>query len=108
MARLRKTPEQAAESVDESFRREVRIRQGFYDLMTLRELGDSSGIPSSTLCKRLANPGDFTVEELRRLIGAVEPDPLVLLATIGYSDKAIARLKKSLSKVSEGTPANIT
>lgn len=110
MSRLRKTPEEAAQAADEKFRREVRIRQGYYDLMSLRELGESSGIPASTLCKRLANPENFTVEELRKLIGTVEPDPLILLATIGYSDKAIARLKRSLSKETPvaGLPENIT
>ena len=98
MSRPRKTPEMAAMQTDDNFRRDVRIRQGYYDLMTLRELGAHSGIPSSTLCKRLGNPGDFTVDELRKLISALDPDPLVVLATIGYSDKAIARFKKSLSK----------
>ena len=38
MSRPRMTPEMAAIQADDNFRREVRIRQGYYDLMTLREL----------------------------------------------------------------------
>ncbi len=92
MSRLKKAPEELAK---DNFRREIRIRQGYYDLMTQRELATSSGIPQSTLCKRLAKPEDFTVEELQKLVAAVTPDPLVVLQLLGYSEKQIARMKKN-------------
>ena len=95
MSKLKKAPGELAK---ENFRREIRIRQGYYDLMTQRELAGSAGIPPSTLCKRLATPEDFTVEELQKLVVAIAPDPLVMLQLLGYSEKQIARLKKNAAQ----------
>ena len=92
MARPRRTETEKA--VDD-FRRELRMRQGYYDLMTQRAVADSTGIPQPTLCKRLASPENFTVAELQKLVGALTPDPYVMLQLIGYSDKTIARMKKN-------------
>ena len=86
MSRPRKEPEELA---DDKFRREIRMKQGYYDLMTQRELAGSCGIPQPTLCKRLAKPENLTVAELRKLIGAITPDPLVILSLVGYSAKDI-------------------
>lgn len=90
MSRPRLPPE---ENAADKFRREIRIKQGYYDLMTQRELATSADIPQSTLCKRLASPDDFTVAELRKLVDAIEPDPLVVLSLLGYPSKIIKRLK---------------
>lgn len=90
MSRPRRTE---TESAEDNFRREIRIRQGYYDLMSQRELAASSGIPQSTLSKRIANPEDLTVAELRKLIGTLEPDPVAVLSLIGYSPAALRRLK---------------
>lgn len=86
MSRPRKEPEELA---DDKFRREIRMKQGYYDLMTQRELAGSCGIPQPTLCKRLAKPENLTVAELRKLVGAIAPDPLVILSLVGYSAKDI-------------------
>ena len=86
MSRPRKEPEELA---DDKFRREIRIKQGYYDLMTQRDLAGSCGIPQPTLCKRLAKPENLTVAELRKLVGAITPDPLVILGLLGYTAKDI-------------------
>lgn len=86
MSRLRKAPE---EHSDDKFRREIRMKQGYYDLMTQTELAASCDIPQSTLSKRIAKPENFTVAELRKLIGTITPDPLVILSLLGYSTKDI-------------------
>lgn len=89
MSRLRLPPE---ESADEKFRKELRIRQGYYNLMTQKALAESAGIPPSTFSKRLAHPEDITVADLRKIIDAVEPDPAAVLALVGYSSKQIKRM----------------
>lgn len=86
MSRPRKAPEEHA---DDKFRREIRVKQGYYDLMTQRELAASCEIPQPTLCKHLAKPECFTVAELRKIVGAITPDPLVILSLLGYSAKDI-------------------
>lgn len=86
MSRPRKAPEEHA---DDKFRREIRVKQGYYDLMTQTELATSCEIPQSTLSKRIAKPENFTVAELRKLVGAITPDPLIILGLLGYSVKDI-------------------
>lgn len=86
MSRPRKAPEEHA---DDKFRREIRVKQGYYDLMTQTELAASCDIPQPTLSKHLAKPEYFTVAELRKIIGAIAPDPLVVLSLLGYSTKDI-------------------
>lgn len=93
MSRTKNIPEINA---GDNFRREVRVRQGYYDLMTQTALSEHAGIPQSTLSKRLAKPEDFTVEELRKLIGAIKPDPAVVLFLLGYAQKDIKKMKEAV------------
>ena len=72
---------------DEDFRREVRSRQGYYDLMSQQALAEQVDIPRPTLRKRLLEPESMTVGELRKLVKTIKPDPTVLLLLIGYSKK---------------------
>ena len=94
MGRAKKTPDMAA---GDNFRREVRMRQGYYDLMTQMALSEQIGIPQSTLSKRLAQPENFTVEELRRLVGGIKPDPFVMLGLLGYEAKDIRKAKEAVA-----------
>ena len=93
MGRTKKTPDAVA---GDSFRREVRIRQGYYDLMTQMALSQQVGIPQSTLSKRLAQPDNFTVSELRRVVSGIKPDPFVMLSLLGYEAKDIRKAKEGI------------
>lgn len=84
---------------EEDFRREVRIRQGYYDLMSQQALAEYAGLPRTTLAKRLSAPEGMTVEELRKLVTAIKPDPLIILGLLGYAQKDIKKMKEA------GTPA---
>lgn len=86
MSRPRKAPEEHA---DDKFRREIRVKQGYYDLMTQTELAVRCDIPQSTLSKRIAKPENFTVAELRKIINTITPDPIIVLGLLGYSTKDI-------------------
>ena len=90
MSRQRRTPE---ENSEDRFRAEVRIRQGYYDLMSQRALAAETGIPQGTLSKRLAQPENFTVAELRKLVGTIVPDPVAVLKLLGYTDRDLKRLR---------------
>ena len=90
MPRIRQKEQQYA---DEDFRKEVRIRQGAYDLMSQQALADASGIPRPTLRKRMLEPETMTVEEFRKLVGAIRPDPGTVLRLLGYSSKDIRKFK---------------
>lgn len=84
MSKLKKVSDPEAD-----FQREVRVKQGYYNLMTQRALAESSGIPQSTLSKRLANPEDLTVAELRKLVASIIPDPVAILALVGYDERSL-------------------
>lgn len=90
MPRIKQKAQQYA---DEDFRVEVRVRQGYYDLMSQQALAAAAGIPRPTLRKRLLEPETMTVEELRKLIGTLTPDPGAVLRLLGYSSKDIKKFR---------------
>ena len=79
----------------EDFRKEVRTRQGIYDLMSKTALAEEIGVPRTTLTKRLSDPMTMTFEEFKKLNKAIHPDPGPVLAVLGYSAKEIRRFKES-------------
>ena len=91
MPRIKQKAEAYAE---EDFRREVRSRQGYYDLMSQQALAEKADIPRPTLRKRLLEPEGMTVAELRKLVRTLKPDPKILLLLIGYSAKDVRSMDK--------------
>lgn len=77
----------------EDFMREIRVRQGYYDLMSQRALADATGIPRSTLWDKLRDPDKLEVADLRKLVKTIQPDPLILLALVGYDSKTIKKVR---------------
>lgn len=82
----------------EDFQREVRSRQGYHNLISLRALGDASGIPHSTLWAKLKDPDKLEVADLRKLVKTICPDPIVLLTLVGYSKQDLRRVRKILEE----------
>ena len=89
MGKIRGKEQQYA---DEAFRREIRSRQGYYNLMSQQALADAADIPRPTLRKRLLDPAGMSVEELRRLIKTIKPSAAVVLSLLGYSGKDLKSL----------------
>lgn len=92
-----KIPQYADKYAAESLLREIRTRQGAADLMNNRSLADASGIPYQTLLRRIRNPEDFTLGEIRKLFKVLPVRPAVLLAFIGYTTQDIKKLVKEYS-----------
>lgn len=84
MPRIRQYEEKYAR---EDILREIRTKQGACNLMHIRALADATGIPYATLRRRMMNPDDFTVAELRKLNVVIHLDWEKLLLFIGYSKK---------------------
>lgn len=76
----------------EELLREIRTRQGAADLMNVRALSGACGVPYATLLRRLQNPEDFTLGEIRKLLKTLPLHPFVLLNFIGYSNKDLKKL----------------
>ena len=90
MSRPRTNPMEAAKS---AFRREVKAQRARLE-MTQDQLGDSIGVCPSQISKLLADPDSIKVGRLRGIIDAVDLDPAVVLALVGYSSKAIDNFRK--------------
>ena len=81
----------------------VRKQQGVYDVMSVRALSSVVGIPLATLSRKLKDPDKLEVADLRRLVRAIQPDPRVILALIGYDSKTIRRaLAQHAALMAEG------
>lgn len=74
----------------EDILREIRTKQGTYNLMHISALAEATGIPYATLRRRMMNPDDFTVAELRKLNVVIHLDWEKLLQFIGYSKKRLS------------------
>ena len=89
MPRIRQNSERYAR---EDFQTEIRRQQGQYDLMSVRALSRAVDIPATTLGAKLKDPDKMEVADLRKLVTTIHPDPVVILALIGYSPTEIKRI----------------
>ena len=76
------------------FQQEIRRQQGHYDLMSVRALAGAMGIPPTTLNPKLKEPHRLTVEEVQKLVTAIQPDIGVMLTLLGYSNQVIKKFKE--------------
>lgn len=86
MPRIRQYTEKYS---NEDFLREIRSKQGYYNLRTQEELGNAMGLPKSTMRKRLIKPESLTIQDLRSMIRVLNLSPVAVLKFLGWSDKAI-------------------
>lgn len=86
MPRIKQNEEKYAA---DDFRKEVRIRQGERDLMSVTALAEEADIPRTTLTKRLSDPMSMTFAEFRKLNRAARLDPAAVLPLLGYTAKEI-------------------
>lgn len=74
------------------FQRAVEHGQVDAGLTKKKDLSEAAGIPYATLWKRLDNPDNMTISELRKLVGTISIDPEAVLALVGYAPKEILRV----------------
>lgn len=89
MPRIRQKAEEYAQA---DLMREIRKGQGACNLMNCRALSDACGVPYQTLRRRLNDPDNMTLGEMKKLIKVIKLNPLVLLIYLGYSRKEIKDL----------------
>lgn len=65
------------------------------DLTQKKMLAEASGIPYSTLWKRLENPEDMTMREYAKLLSVIPVPAEALLAFVGYKLKEICKAQES-------------
>lgn len=85
MPRLRQYAENYAA---EDFRREMRSRMGYHNL-SQQDLADLTCLSQTTVSKRMRNPNDITIGELRSLHKVLGLDPAIVLALLGFTKKQV-------------------
>lgn len=93
MSRPRVNPEEAAR---EAFRREIRVLRAQCD-MKQSALADVVGVVPSVMSNLLADPDKISVGRMRRIVGALKPDLMVMLTLLGYSKRDLKELQKENS-----------
>ena len=91
MPRIRQNEEQYAV---EDFRKEIRSKQGYYGLMSVRSLAAEMDISHATLNPKINDPLKLGVPDLRKLIQTLHPDIGVVLSLLGYSRQEIKKFKE--------------
>lgn len=86
MPRIRQHAQKYAEN---DFRKALRHSMVDAGLDNQREVANASGIPHSTLCKRIREPDTMTVSEMRRLFAVIRPPAPILLNLLGYPARDI-------------------
>lgn len=89
MSRPRKDPEQ---SRIENFQKAVAHGQVDAGIPKLKNLSDATGIPYATLWRRIGNPDDLTIGQLRSITSIINVDPAAVLELVGYSRKESLRV----------------
>lgn len=79
----------------DDFRKEIRKKQGEYDLMSVRALADKAGIPQSTLNPKIHDPDKLMVPELRKLVKTLHLEIGSVLELLGYSQQEIKKFKEA-------------
>lgn len=94
MSRPRVTEAMRQEMAADGFRTEVRVRRAHCD-MTQAALAEAIGMDKAVLCQNLKAPDKLTVGRLRKMIQALDLDPLAVLALLGYDEKVLKNLTRN-------------
>lgn len=75
----------------DAFQREVTIRKAVCGIKRDRDIADMLGISPSFYNHLKRNPFRMNMTQLRMLVQVLKPDPVVVLKTLGYSEKEITK-----------------
>ena len=93
MRRPRQTAESREKAAKDAFRLEIKVQRVHYD-MTQGELADVADMNRSVLSRCLADPDKLSVGRLRKIIHALDLNPLTILAVLGYDPRTIQNINK--------------
>lgn len=93
MSRPRQTAESREKAAKDAFRLEIKVQRVHYD-MTQGELADVAGMDRSVLSRFLADPDKLNVGRLRKIIHALDLNPVTILALLGYEPRVIQNINK--------------
>lgn len=86
-------PRRTDQTDKEQFVLELKLRRVACGL-NQNDIGTVLNLSPSRVSGLLADPDALTIARLRKIIKAILPDPIVVLAFLGYDQKTLNRLKE--------------
>lgn len=91
MAKTQRTAEQ--ETID-ALRGELNAQRWRYGYTSFRSLGDALGIAMDTANNYIKRPETIRIGTLRDMVKLLKPDPMIVLAAVGYTTRDIKKFVK--------------
>lgn len=93
MPRIRQNYTRYAE---EDFLKHLRVKMAEMDIPSVIDLSARSGVPYNTLRRRLKDPSELTIAELRKLDGALHLDPDITVSMVRYRMVPVTKERQCL------------
>ena len=85
------------EAID-ALRGELNAQRWRYGYTSLRSFGDALGIAMDTANTYIKRPDQIRLGTMRKIVKLLKPDPMVILAAIGYTSRDIKKIIKEHSE----------
>lgn len=96
MPRIKQLADQYAK---EDLLREIRGQACHQDLKYDKDLAEAAGIPITTFSGKIKNLDKLSIVQLRKIIIAFQPDPIIVLRFLGYDNKQIKSFAENTKEV---------
>lgn len=86
-------PRRTEQTDKEQFVLELKLRRVACGVMQ-KDLGDILNLSPARVSGLLSDPDALTIGRLRKIVKAVMPDPIIVLAYLGYDQKTLSQFKE--------------
>ena len=85
-----------SEAID-ALRGELNAQRWRYGYTSFKALGDALGIAMDTANNYIKRPEQIRIGTLRDMVRLLKPDPMIILAAVGYTARDIKNLQRSIA-----------
>lgn len=91
---MAKTPKTLEREAIEALRGELNAQRWRYGYTSFKSLGDALGIAMDTANNYIKRPEQIRIGTLRDMVRLLKPDPMIILAAVGYTARDIKKFAK--------------
>jgi hypothetical protein len=89
-----KTPKTLEREAIDALRGELNAQRWRYGYTSFKSLGDALGIAMDTANNYIKRPEQIRIGTLRDMVRLLKPDPMIVLAAVGYTARDIKKFAK--------------
>lgn len=93
---MAKTPMTIEKEAVDALRGELNAQRWRYGYTSYKSFGDALGIAMDTANNYMKQPDNIRIGTLRKIVKLLKPDPMIVLAAVGYTSRDIKNLAKEL------------